>query len=158
MNRTRSAVLLAVVLAGAAGSSAAIAATGPASAGPSAGFTVTVTQGSDAAVDLGRHGFSAGDQDLFTGGLSQHGKAVGRLVGTCTNVRVARTADQLCEFVLRLGSSQITAAGTVSSGTKGPRSFTLPVLGGTGRYAGAAGTISVTPTNATSFPIIVTLQ
>jgi hypothetical protein len=158
MNRTRSAALLAVVLA-AAGSSAALAAGAPASAGSSpAPFTLTVHRGSEATIDLGRHGFSAGDQDLYTCAVTAGGRSAGRLVGSCTTVRVATTADQLCEFVLRLGSAQLTAAGVVSSGPGGPGTFDLPVLGGTGKYAGAGGQIAVTASNGKSFPITVTLQ
>lgn len=168
MNRIRSAVAVTVALTAGAGVAATIAATGPASAGTSGqtptgrsagSFTVRVHHGSDASVDLGRRGFSAGDQDLFTGALTREGRRVGRLVGTCTTVRAGRTsADQLCEFVLRLGHAQLTATGSVSSGSQGPGTFDLAVVGGTGRFSAAAGQLAVTATSGRTFPITVTLS
>ena len=122
-------------------------------------FTVRAHHGTDSSLDLGKAGFSAGDQDLFTGALTRNGKHAGRLVGSCTTVRVGRsTADQLCEFVLHLGRAQITASGSVSSTQRGPGTFALPVLGGTGRFQGAAGQIAVTATNGRTFPITVSLR
>jgi hypothetical protein len=168
MNRTRTATTVLAVAAAAAGTAVAVSAVGTASAGTaSAGtasarpgsFTVQAHHGTDTNVDLGKHGFSAGDQDLFTGTLTRQGKHVGRLVGTCTTARVgAATADQLCEFVLHLGGAQITASGSVSSSPKGPGTFALPVTGGTGRYASASGQIAVTATNGKTFPITVSLR
>jgi hypothetical protein len=129
----------------------------PAKASPS--FTVRVHHGTDTSLDLGNSGFSAGDQDLFTGPLTHHGTHVGRLVGSCTTARAGKaSADQLCEFVLHLGKAQVTAAGTVSSDNQGPSTFTLPILGGTGRYDTAEGHIAITPSNGATFPITVTLR
>lgn len=69
-----------------------------------------------------------------------------------------RSADQLCEFVLRLGGGQITASGTVRSDQSGPGVFALAILGGTGRYQGAVGQVVVTPSNSASFPLRVELR
>jgi allene oxide cyclase-like protein len=150
-----------VVAAGAAGA-AALAATDTASAGTAASsatsFSVRAHPGSDANIDLGDTGFSAGDEDLVVAPLTRGGTHVGRMVGNCTTVRVARSADQLCEFVLHLGRAQITASGTVRAGESGPSTFTLPILGGTGRYQGAAGQIAVTSTDRGTIPITVSLR
>jgi len=163
MHRTRTAATVLAVVAAAAGTAAAVSAAGIASAGTASRtsdtFTIQTHHGSEANLDLGKTGFSAGDQDLFTGSLTRQGKHVGRLVGTCTTVRAgASTADQLCEFVLHLGNAQLTAAGTVSSTQQGPGTFALPILGGTGRYRSAAGQIAVTATNGKTFPITVSLS
>jgi D-alanyl-D-alanine carboxypeptidase len=164
MNTIRSATAVVAVLAAGVGTLAGLTAVDSASAGtPSAAasgsFTVRAHHGTDSSVDLGKTGFSAGDQDLFTGALTRHGKHVGRVVGTCTTVRVGRsTADQLCEFVLHLGAAQITATGSVSSTQHGPGTFALPVVGGTGRYRDAHGQIAVIATNGKSFPITVSLH
>jgi hypothetical protein len=160
---------LTMSLALALGASAIAVATnaGPATAGTSqepstrsaTTFTVHVHHGTDTSLDLGDTGFSAGDQDLFTGPLTRHGTHVGHLVGSCTTARAGKTsADQLCEFVLHLGKAQITTAGTVSSGQQGPSTFTLPILGGTGRYDTAKGQIAVTPSNRATFPVTITLR
>jgi hypothetical protein len=160
----RSLITGATVVAAGAGAAAALAAAGTASAGTAAApraasFTVRAHHGSDASIDLGASGFSAGDQDLFTGALTRNTTHAGYFVGQCTTARVGRTtADQLCTFVLHLAHGQITASGTTRSGQSGPGTFALPILGGTGRYNTAAGQIAVTATNGKTFPIAVTLR
>jgi allene oxide cyclase-like protein len=150
------------VVAASATGAAALATTGSASAGTAASsaasFSVRAHAGSDANIDLGDAGLSAGDEDLVVAPLSRGGTHVGRMVGNCTTVRVARSADQLCEFVLHLGRGQITASGTVRAGQSGPGTFTLPILGGSGRYQGAAGQITVTSTDRATIPIRVSLR
>jgi hypothetical protein len=163
MSTIRSLITGATVVAVAGGATAVLAATGTATAGTAASassrsFTVRAHHGSDANIDLGTSGFSAGDEDLFTGRLTRNGTSVGRFVGSCTTARVGSSADQLCEFVLRLGPAQLTASGTVRSGQSGPGTFLLPILGGTGRYQGAGGEIAVTATDGSSFPIKVSLD
>jgi hypothetical protein len=167
MNNIRSAIAGVAVLAAGAGTFGVLASTGTASAGttPSGidaaragSFSVRVHHGSETNLDLGTSGFGAGDQNLFTGSLTRAGKHVGRVVGTCTTARAGRSSvDQLCEFVLRLGRSQLVASGTVSAGRQGPGTFALPILGGTGRYRTAAGEIAVTATSGKSFPIRISL-
>jgi hypothetical protein len=164
MNTFRSLITGATIVAMGAAAAATLATTGTASAGTAgspraASFTLRAHHGSDANIDLGATGFSAGDQDLFTGSLSRNGAHAGRFVGTCTTARAGKTtADQLCEFALHLTHGQITAAGTVRSGRSGPGTFALPILGGTGRYDTASGQITVTATNGKTFPIAITLR
>jgi hypothetical protein len=163
MNTIRSTTAVVTVLVAGVGTAAGLAVVGSASAGTAAGgadtFTLRAHHGTDASIDLGKADFSAGDQDLFTGELTRNGKHVGRLVGSCVTARVGRsTADQLCEFVLRLGDAQITASGSVSSTPQGPGTFALPVVGGTGRYRNAAGQIAVAATSGKTFPITVSLR
>ena len=152
------------IVAAGAGAGATLAATGTASAGTadsprSASFTVRGHHGSETDLDLGKSGFSAGDQDLFTGSLTRNGSHAGSFVGTCTTARVGKTsADQLCTFDLHLAHGQIMASGTTRSGKSGPGTFALPILGGTGRYQTAAGHIAVTATNGKTFPIAITLR
>lgn len=160
MSRTRSIIAGAIVTAAAAGTVALMATTSDASAGtPSSGtFTVQAHHGTETSLDLGKAGFSAGDQDLFVDRLGRNGQLVGWLAGSCTTARVGRSsADQLCEFVLHFGSSQITSSGAVRAGQGGPGTFTLPISGGTGRYRGAAGQIAITATSGSVVPITVSL-
>lgn len=166
MNTIRSTAAVATVLAAGVGTIAALTAADSASAGTTGGsaarsqsFTLHAHHGTDDSVDLGPSGFSAGDQDLFTSSLTRGGKKVGRLVGSCTTARVGKTsADQLCEYVLRLDHGQITALGTVRSTQAGPGTFALAIAGGTGRYRSAAGQIEVTATSGTTIPITVSLR
>jgi hypothetical protein len=160
----RSLITGVTVVAVGAGAAATLAATGTASAGTAgsaraASFTVRAHHSSVTSLDLGKSGFSAGDQDLFTGPLTQNRTHAGSYTGTCTTARVGRkSADQLCTFVLHLAHGQIMASGATRSGASGPGTFALPILGGTGRYQTAAGQIAVTPTNGKTFPIAVTLR
>lgn len=167
MNTVRSTAVVATVLAAGAATITALAVSGSASAGTAHGttatragaFTLHAHQGTDSSIDLGKTGFSAGDQDLFTGALTRGGQRAGRLVGNCTTAHVGKaTADQLCEFVLRLSHGQVTAIGDVSSTQQGPGTFSLPIVGGTGRYRTAAGQITVSATNSRTFPITVALR
>lgn len=162
MTRTRTMITTACGATVAAGAVVALAMTGTASAStpPTTGtFTLTAHNGSEANIDLGRRGFGAGDEDLIVSSLTYKRQPVGRLVGNCTAVRVGRTsADSLCEFVLHLGASQLTASGTVRAGRNGPGTFTLPILGGTGRYRSAGGIIAVTATNTSTVPISVSVD
>ncbi|HEX3930031.1 MAG TPA: hypothetical protein VHW64_04965 [Nocardioides sp.] len=152
------------IVAASVGAAATLATTGTASAGTAVSpratsFTVRGHHGSETNLDLGKSGFSAGDQDLFTGSLTRNGTHAGSFVGTCTTVRVGKaSADQLCTFVLHLAHGQIMASGTTRSGKSGPGAFALPILGGTGHYQTAAGQIAVTATNGNTFPIAVTLR
>jgi hypothetical protein len=166
MNNVRPVLIGIAVSAASAGAAGVLATTGSAAAGPAPAdrsaarsFVLTVHHGSDSTIDLGKSGFSAGDQDLFTGRLTRGSAQAGHLTGSCTTARVGRTsADQLCEFVLRLTHGQITAAGTVRSGQQGPGTFKLPILGGSGAYRTAAGQIAVSATNGRTFPITVSLR
>jgi hypothetical protein len=161
MSSTRKLTTLALGAAASAGALAAVVTTTSASAGTPAGgtFTVIAHHHSESTIDLGRRGFSPGDVDLFTDVLGRGGDRIGWLTGTCRVVRVGRsTADQLCEFDLSLGGAQLTTTGQVRSTQNGPGTFTLPITGGTGRYRGASGQISVTATDGPSLPITISLD
>ena len=164
MNPFQSLIIGVTVVAAGAGAVATVAATGTASAGTAdatraASFTLRGDHRSETNLDLGKSGFSAGDQDLFTGSLTRNGTHVGAFVGTCTTARAGKTtADELCTFVLHLAHGQIMASGTTRSGKSGPGTFVLPILGGTKRYQTAAGQIAVTATQGNTFPIAVTLR
>jgi hypothetical protein len=129
-----------------------------ASAASHGSFTVRAYHGSETNLDLGAKGFSAGDQDLGSDRLVRNGKQVGYSAISCTAVRVGATStDQLCEFALRFGSSQLESRGVVRAGQAGPGTFTLPILGGTGRYEGATGQLTVTATDGPYVPMTVSL-
>jgi Dirigent-like protein len=162
MTSTRSIVAGTVLTVVAAGGGTFIATTGTAAAAstPASGtFTVRAHHGGDTNIDLGKPGFSAGDQDLFHTSLTRNGRQVGRLTGSCTTVSVtASNDDQLCEFDLTFGTSQIATSGAVRAGQAGPGTFRLPIVGGTGRYRHARGQITVAASNGPVFPIRVSLR
>lgn len=94
------------------------------------------------------HGFptkiSPGDEIITTNPLTEGGKTIGKLRARCTATAAASTNTQeafaaahfICEGVFSLGGGSIFGnARIVKGGTEGV------VSGGTGKYAGASGTI-----------------
>jgi hypothetical protein len=121
-------------------------------------FTVYAHAGTDRSIDVGRSGFSAGDYEVDSGRLGMGGQTVGYHDGDCVTVRVgASSADQLCTFTLHLRRGQLVASGVVRSGQQGPGTFALPITGGTGRFAGAGGTLTITAGNGPTIPMTVDL-
>ncbi len=95
-----------------------------------------------------KHGFptaiSPGDQIVLTNPLTEGGKTIGKLRARCTATANAKTTSNtafiqahfICEGVFTLpGGSLYGNASIVKGGTEGA------VTGGTGKYAGASGTI-----------------
>jgi hypothetical protein len=121
-------------------------------------FTVQARHWSHTSVDNGRKGFSAGDVGIDADHLYQHGSRVGTAIVSCTTARVGKSADQLCEFVLTIHGAQLVAQGNVRSTKSGPGTFRLAITGGTGRYEGAAGHLSMTANNSSKLPIAVSLD
>ena len=162
MIRTRTSIATLAVVVGVGATVAASTTIGPASAHPATTarrFTVHMHPGHETNLDLGKSGFSAGDQDLMTGSVSGPGKHHGRVAGSCTTLRVgAKTADQLCEFDLRFRDGEIVTRGAVTSTQSGPGTFRLAIVGGTGAYQKAAGQIKVTATDGSAIPVVVRLR
>jgi hypothetical protein len=161
MSSTRKTIALTLGAVASAGALAAVVNAASASAGTPGGgtFTVIAHHHSDTNIDLGRRGFSPGDVDLFTDWLGRGGDRVGWLTGSCRVVRVGRTtADQLCDFDVSLGGAQLTSTGQVRSTQSGPGTFSLPITGGTDRYRGASGELTITATNGPSLPITISLD
>ena len=118
MNTIRSLITGATVVAAGAGAAAALAATGSAAAGTAAlpkpgSFTLRAHHGSESSLDLGAHGFSAGDQDLFTGPLTRKGAAAGSFVGTCTTARVDRARHVITENDRTLACADLLRTGQI---------------------------------------------
>jgi hypothetical protein len=102
----------------------------------------------DKTIDLGRKGFSVGDQELSAAKLTHGGKAYGHLDGTCVVTFATKAkADELCSQTFRLPGGSITTAGTVASTPQGPGPFDWAITGGTGDYADASGFVHVIPGN-----------
>lgn len=95
-----------------------------------------------------KHGFptaiSPGDEIVITNPLTEGGKTIGKLRARCTATAAVKTSNHeafvrahfICEGVFSFGGSAIFGnARIVKGGTEGV------VTGGTGKYAGARGTI-----------------
>ena len=87
-------------------------------------------------VDAGAKGDSPGDLVMFQETLLEDDRKAGRSEVVC--LFVSRNAGR-CHGTLRLGQGTLEASG----GTRFGGRFSLPVIGGTGAYAGAAGVLTV---------------
>jgi hypothetical protein len=92
---------------------------------------------SEVYVDTGKKGDSPGDSVYFTERLLESGKRVGRTEITCSFY--SENAGR-CFGTLKLPGGTIEAGGTDLSG----KSFAVAIFGGTGRYAGASGSVRIT--------------
>jgi hypothetical protein len=93
-------------------------------------------------VDVGAKGQSAGDTIFFQETLLENGRKAGGSEVLC--VTVSRTLGR-CHGTLRLRGGTIEASG----GTRFGGRFSLPVVGGTGAYAGASGVLTVIAVSTT---------
>ena len=137
-----------------AGGHAALATAPVPTSAPAAARATTIAiaahQQSDANVDVGRKGFSAGDQEVSTMRLSVDGQPTGHGSIDCLAMRVSRaSADQQCSGVLVLSGGTVTFAGATTAGRHGPAPFDWAVTGGTGDYSQATGYLHVVPANRT---------
>lgn len=131
---------------GVTGAVVAIAALAAGSVGPAAGsgdshHTVRVVSRDteQSFVDVGKHGFSLGDEFVFTSKLTRHGYRVGHAGVVCTITSVKREESQ-CLGSAKLGRGEITIQGLMADS---PRVFSFAITGGTGAFEGAEGTLVV---------------
>lgn len=109
-------------------------------------------------VDLGKKGFSQGDQELAALNLFRDGKKIGEAGNLCQFVRVTKaSATDLCQVDMSLPRGQITAGGLVTSTPAGPGTFFLAVTGGTGAYQTAHGQVKIVATTTNQVPITLYL-
>ena len=98
--------------------------------------TVSVEQ-----VDNGPSGPSAGDLLVFRNQLTRAGKALGSLEVACTFVKLED--DYACHGTAFLPRGQLTLSGALSLDRP---TNVLPIVGGTGRYRRAGGTVTARQT------------
>ena len=95
-------------------------------------------------VDSRPKGDSRGDFVAFEAHLLSDGRVVGRERGTCI-VANARQHLPLCTMGWLLGDGTLTTVGPTAADPP----FTMPIVGGTGRFAGARGTAHIKRTSVT---------
>jgi hypothetical protein len=109
-------------------------------------------------VDLGKKGFSQGDQELVALNLFRDGKKIGEAGNLCQFVRVTKaSATDLCQVDMSLPAGQITTGGLVTNTPPGPGTFFLAITGGTGAYQTAHGQVKITATTTNQVPITLYL-
>lgn len=134
--------VVAAVAAAAVGTGAvAMTASGGSAAGTTIDLKATPTGG--APVNVGPKAVSPGDEFLEHGVLlDTSGQRAGRFQMITQFVDGnARRGNEQSSFTLYLTGGQLAVTGGHATTSR----FTLPVIGGTGPYAGAAGTLTVTP-------------
>ncbi len=127
----------------AGGISAATAAAGSSKASTIRVYAVDTSQ---ARIDLGAPGESAGDQFLFAADAftRKGGPKLGRAAGTCTTMSTGAAGEVLCVVNFSLRNGQIATEGLfVSADLFGGKRLTYPITGGSGRYRHVRGEVSV---------------
>lgn len=104
---------------------------------------IVATQHDFHEVGVGKKGPAPGAVMVFSEKLAQGGKAVGSDHIVCTFTGTWPGETDFCRAVFELRGGSVVAEGVSA---RGP--FTVAVTGGTGRYAGARGTVHATPTKA----------
>lgn len=109
-------------------------------------------------VDLGAPGKSPGDMYAYSGDVHRGGKRVGSLYGSHIALGVEGDREIVQGLItFRMGRDEIMAAGLAQypadsqSGTVIDEPFRRPIIGGTGRYAGARGTLTTVRRNDGSY-------
>ena len=154
----RLAVRIAVPFAAAAAFAAAIASSGNAQAPKARTITlVELTSKTHLAyVDNTKHGPSAGDIIDFVIPVADPatGKRLGDASATCSVVRARKSSEptQICQGIFRLADGAIAVSGKL-----GPKDVQFAVVGGTGAYAGARGTMTSTDHKTTTTDVITLL-
>lgn len=96
---------------------------------------------------VGNDGPRQGDSYSFRSKLLQHGAKVGTDRGTCVLTTIIGPADNptgatsRCTVTVTFHRGSITAKGTVTEAFDRLGTVTIPIVGGTGRYAGATGKV-----------------
>lgn len=111
---------------------------------------LTGHQVSDKTIDVGRKGFSVGDDDLSMARLTEAGDQVASFDSACQVVFVSKgAAHELCRQTFTFAKGTIESSGEVTSSRSGPAPFDWAVTGGTGTYRNARGFVHVVPGNRT---------
>jgi hypothetical protein len=151
MSRKPVAIASAAALAAGAAVALAVAAPGQQTAARTLTFSAAaVSPADDRQIDVGPRGFSIGDRSLGSQTLRDGARPVGRLEGDCVILDATYNGQQ-CVITLLLSDGQITTQGAgVNRPLPGVRSGDgagdqYAITGGTGRYAGASGTLTMRP-------------
>jgi allene oxide cyclase-like protein len=113
----------------------------PASAGAQTSVRLVATQHDFHQIGMGKKGPAPGSMFVFSEKLARAGRTVGADHVVCTFTGSWPSGTDFCRAVFQLNDGAIVAEGVSAQGP-----FTVAVIGGTGRYRGARGTVHSTPT------------
>jgi hypothetical protein len=140
----------------AAGAGVAMTADGATGTAASTDIALTAKATGGAGLDLGKKGVSPGDQFLEHGRLKNAaGQAAGRFQMVTQLVSgTASHGSEQSSFTLDLPAGEVEAIGGHGTTSR----YKLPVVGGTGDYAGAGGTLTVAPGTGGTERVTLTLR
>lgn len=152
MKAIKTYVLIGAALA-AGGGMAAIDASGDARPAGAPTLQMTATPAGFSQIDLGRKGLTPGDQFVEHGKLSRGASGTFALTGEFISGN-ERRGTEISTLSLNLARGTIEATGSHGLVER----FTLAVVGGTGEYTGARGTLSVAPAKKGASKLLLALQ
>jgi allene oxide cyclase-like protein len=126
--------VLAITAALGSGALATASSTGPVQ---TMSLTTLDIPNSEVYVDAGPKGESVGDTVAFRETILRHGKKAGTISILCV---ATSSSTSRCWGTMRISGGTLDAAGDVLFA----KTFSLPVVGGTGAYAGAKGELTIT--------------
>jgi hypothetical protein len=101
---------------------------------------IVATQHDFGQVDSGKRGLTRGDSSVFSEVLRIDGKIAGSDHIACTFMGMWPKETDFCRGLFVLPGGSLVAEGAAGQGP-----FTVAIVGGSGRYAGARGTIRAIP-------------
>ena len=149
-------IVSAALVTAAVATSAGFAVNASGQGAPGTTLTLSAKPTGGVPIDLGRKGVSPGDQFLEHGVLrdpSGHPAGHFQMVTQLVSGN-ARHGGEQSSLTLYLAGGQVQVTGGHATASR----FVLPVVGGTGNYTGAAGTLTVAPAKGESEQLTVALQ
>src|SRR4051794_4226575 len=131
---------------------AAISANGSASTSATA-LTLTGAPRGGSMIDLAKKGPSVGDEILENGVIKGSDEGTYNVIGQLIGGNIRRGTEHTV-LALRLAHGEIEAAGAHGL----VDSFTLAIVGGTGDYAGARGSVALSPQSGRTEKLVLKLN
>lgn len=111
----------------------------------------------ETSADLGAKGDSAADLATFSEEARQDGKPLGRMFGSCTLAGTQQNARGVCSLTSELKEGKIAAAGTIDF-RREDQPQELPIVGGTGEFENANGTLTLGRRAGRETPLTFTVK
>ncbi len=111
----------------------------------------------EASADLGEKGDSGADLATFSEEVRQDGQPVGRTFGSCTLAGTEQEGRGVCSLTGELKQGKLAAAGTIDF-RREDQPQELPIVGGTGEFEEASGTLTIGRRAGQETPLTFTVK